>query len=321
MINILVTLHLEERHKVVLESIAPQGKFIYRQASRLSEEEVQVADIILGYIDPALLKYCPHLKWLQLPTAGSDQHAVALQNTAAVLTNATGAYGLAISEHMMATTLCLMKKMHLYLANQQKVLWKDEGAVTSLFGATVLVVGLGDIGSEFAKRVKAMGSYVIGIRRVLRDRPEFVDEIADMGELDTMLTRADVVALCLPASGETIQLFNRERLLRMKQGAILLNVGRGSAVDQVALCEVLESGQLGGAGIDVTEPEPLPADNRLWQAPNLLLTPHVSGGYHLPETVERIFNICAMNLRAYIAGETLRNLVDFDTGYRRTPEK
>ena len=106
------------------------------------------------------------------------------------------------------------------------------------------------------------------------------------------------------------------RLEGMKKGAILLNVGRGNAVETEALCDLLESGYLGGAGLDVTDPEPLPAGHRLWKAPNLVLTPHISGLYHLQETHERILRIAAENLRAFLAGEPLKNVVDWETGYR-----
>ncbi len=274
------------------------------------------ADIILGNPDPKELHRCRRLKLLQTFSAGSDGY-VSFMPKGAQLTNATGSYGLAISEHMLAMLLTLMKKLHLYGKNQQECLWRDEGAVTRIDGARALVVGLGDIGGEFAKRLHALGAHTAGIRRVGKEKPEYLDELYDPTSLDLLLPEADIVALCLPNTPQTIGLMNRERIGLMKKGAYLLNVGRGGAVDMEALRDALNRELLGGAGLDVTEPEPLPADHPLWKAKNLILTPHVSGGAHLPETVNRILSIAAYNVCAVLSGEPLRNEVDFSTGYRK----
>ena len=141
-----------------------------------------------------------------------------------------------------------------------------------------------------------------------------------MEDLDQLLPRADVVAVTLPGTQATQNLLNRERIGRMKEGAVLLNVGRGTIVDTEALCDALESGHLAGAGVDVTDPEPLPPSHRLWRIPTAVVTPHISGYYHLRETHERIVNIFVENLQRFQAGEPLRNQVDFSTGYRKLPQ-
>ena len=138
-------------------------------------------------------------------------------------------------------------------------------------------------------------------------------------DLDQLLPQADVVAVTLPGTEATRGLINKERLAKMKEGAVLLNVGRGFIVDTEALCDALESGHLSGAGVDVTDPEPLPSDHRLWKIPTAVITPHVSGFYHLRETHERIVEIFAENLEHFRNGEPLRNQVDFSTGYRKLP--
>jgi phosphoglycerate dehydrogenase-like enzyme len=318
MLKILVTLPLDEKQKSFLESHAPQAVFTYPEPGCADAGDVREAGIIIGNVPPAMLAGASHLSWMQLYSAGTEGYVSALAGTGTILTNASGAYGLAISEHMVGMTLCLMKKLHLYLDNQHQSLWKDEGAVTSLYGAKVLVIGLGDIGGEFAVRCSAMGSSIIGIRRVIREKPAGIDGLYQLHQLDEVLPAADVVALCIPASKETYHLFDATRLEKMKKGAILLNVSRGTAIDQDALCDALESGHLGGAGLDVTDPEPLPKDHRLWKAPNLILTPHVSGGFHLMETKERILRLCAQNLRNFLSGKPLSSIVDFSTGYRQT---
>ena len=234
-----------------------------------------------------------------------------------VLTNATGAYGLAISEYMVAVWLELLKKLHLYRDVQRTGKWCDLGQVRSAWNSTVLVLGLGDIGGEFAKRAKALGARVIGVRRTGTDKPDFVDELIHTDKLDEYLPQADCVAITLPGTTATKGMFDAERMAKMKDGAILLNVGRGMIVDTDALCAALENGKLAGAGVDVTDPEPLPTDHPLWKMENAVITPHISGGYHLQETHDRIVRIMAENLKRFLAGEPLRNVIDFSTGYRK----
>lgn len=287
-------------------------------AELVSEEDIAWADAILGNVQPELLKNAPNLKWLQTSSAGVEFYTKPGTIPEGVaLTNATGAYGLAISEHMLGMLLMVFKKLELYRDAQLKEQWGSQGEVRTLVGATVLVLGMGDIGGSFGRLCKAMGAYVIGVRRTDGTKPDYADEVHLTGELDALLPRADVVAVTLPGTPETRGLLGRERLMRMKPGAVVLNVGRGYIIDTEALCDGLESGRLGGAGLDVTEPEPLPEGHRLWGLPTAVVTPHVSGGYHLQETHERIVGIFVENLGHFLKGETLRNQVDFETGYRK----
>ena len=316
-LEVLVTLPLSAAHKVLFESAAPQAHFQYMPLQAVTREVALTAHVVVGNVPPALLAGSENLAWLQLHSAGTNGYTDGVLPEGTLLTNATGAYGLAISEHMLGMVLMLTKKLHLYLHNQQKTQWRDEGPVGGLYGANVLVVGLGDIGLNFAGRCHAMGSRVTGIRRVPRDVPAGVDEVYGLEEIDRLLSQADVVALSLPATPSTFRLFDAARIARMKPGAILINVGRGTAICQDALCEALESGHLGGAGLDVTDPEPLPPEHRLWHAPNVLITPHVSGGYHFPETLERIVRLSADNLAAFMQNRPMTSVVDFQTGYRK----
>jgi len=309
--EILVTIPTQPCHREMLKKIAAEAHFTYEMNP--TEAAVENADIILGNVPPVMLKRARKLRWIQLNTAGTDGYPEVLPKDC-LLTNATGAYGLAVSEHMLAMLLELMKKLHLYGANQQQHLWKDEGTVTSICGSRTLVVGLGDLGGEFAKRMHLLGSTVTGIRRGKGPKPEYLDALYQMDSLDNCLKDADIVASCLPGGADTTHIFNAETFAKMKPGAYFLNVGRGSAVDSRALANALNSGHLAGAGLDVTEPEPLPKDHPLWNAKNLVLTPHISGWYHLPETHERILGITAENLEAFLAGTPLRNQIDLNTG-------
>ena len=284
----------------------------------VTQEDVDWAQVILGNVPAAMLHGSPALEWLQTNSAGVEayiQPGVLAGDT--LLTNATGAYGLAIAEHMLGMLLELFKKLELYRDAQKSGAWQSQGAVKAVYGSTVLVLGMGDIGGEFAARCKALGAKVIGVRRSPRPCPEYADEVHLLEDLDSLLPQADVVAITLPGTDATRGLMSRERLAKMKEGAVLLNVGRGFIVDTEALCDALERGHLSGAGVDVTDPEPLPPTHRLWNIPTAVVTPHISGFYHLRETHERIVGIFLENLRHFQAGEPLRNLVDFATGYRK----
>jgi phosphoglycerate dehydrogenase-like enzyme len=315
--TILVVIPFNEGEKERLKSKIPEAEYIFTSAKEVTEELVKSADIIIGNVPPEYIKGSKKLKWLQLNSAGTDGYCEAgVIPEGAYLTNASGAYGLAISEHMLGMLLEIKKNLNLYYLNQKKYLWKDEGKVTSIEGSTTLVVGLGDIGGDFARKMKALGSYVIGIKRTKGQKPEYVDELYTMEALDSLLPKADVVALSLPGTKETYHLFNKDKFNLMRKDAIILNVGRGNAICTGVLCDALEKGIIGGAGLDVTEPEPLPADHRLWDAPGVVITPHISGFFHLPETLRRIVNISIDNLEHFRKHEPLKNIVDFKTGYR-----
>lgn len=327
----LVTIPTGERHRNLLQQAAPGWEFRFRGTDTLvcapqealpgqpvTQEDVDWAQVILGNVPAAMLHGSPALEWLQTNSAGVEpyiQPGVLAGDT--LLTNATGAYGLAIAEHMLGMLLELFKKLELYRDAQKSGAWQSQGAVKAVYGSTVLVLGMGDIGGEFAARCKALGAKVIGVRRSPRPCPEYADEVHLLEDLDSLLPQADVVAITLPGTGATRGLMSRERLAKMKEGAVLLNVGRGFIVDTEALCDALERGHLSGAGVDVTDPEPLPPTHRLWNIPTAVVTPHISGFYHLRETHERIVGIFLENLRHFQAGEPLRNLVDFATGYRK----
>lgn len=309
--NVLVLMPVTEPQKKELETAAPDYRFHYYDSiQEVTASDSKEAHIILGNPPEELLQQFERLEWIQLNSAGYDQYAVpGILPSGVTICNASGAYGLAISEHMVGALLMQMKKLDCYFQNQQQEIWEDAGNVGSIYGARVLVVGLGDIGSEFAKRIKAFGAEVVGLKRSLGDKPDYIDALHTMAELPELLPEADVVALSIPATPETTHLFDRDMLARMKKGAILMNVGRGALIDGDALYEALESGHLGAALLDVTEPEPLPAGHKLWKAKNIRITPHISGGYHHPETFRRILNITLGNLKQDAEGKPLTHVV------------
>ncbi len=316
--NILVLIPVEEADKKFFERMYPEAEFIYDTVKAVTLEQVLKADIIIGNAPATMVAENTHLELLQLNSAGADEYikpGIIKGNTK--LANATGAYGLALSEHMLGMLLMLMKKLNRYYTNQQKHKWHDEGSVMSVFGSRTLIIGLGDIGNEFAKRVKALGSYVVGIKRRMSEKPDYVDELYTMEALDEQLALADIVFMALPGTNQTYRIMNAERFECMKSNAILLNCGRGTAIDQEALIEALKTGKIYGAAVDVTDPEPLSENHPMWEIPNLMITPHISGQYHLKETLNRIIQIAGRNLKAVRENRDIENEVDFASGYKK----
>lgn len=314
--RILVALPLNEEQQNRLRHAAPEAELKF--SAQPEEADILWADVIMGNVPVESIRKNDHLEWFQSNFAGPDPYLVpgVLPENCAV-TNATGAYGLAISEWMLGMWLGLCKDLFLYRDRQNRCEWDAiERPVRSVAGSRVLCVGLGDIGSSFARRAHAMGAQVVGVRRHAPDTcPSYCVRVVGQKDLDAELPQADLVALSLPGTDETVHMFDATRIARMKPGAILMNVGRGTAVDTDALTEALRSGHLFGAALDVTDPEPLPADHPLWKLPNAFITPHISGRFSLPRTLDNIVDIFARNLRHYLNGETLDNQVSRSTRY------
>ena len=316
--KILVALPDSEGQKERLEEFADKSCFTYTSYKKATKKMAEEADIIIGNIDPDLLEYAKNLEWLQLNSAGADAYVKkGVLPEEVVLTNATGAYGPGVAEHMLAVLFSIQKKLHLYRDNQNQCEWQDEGEVMSLRGGCALIVGLGDIGLYFARLLRNFGYRVIGIKRRPGQVPQGVDELYTMEHLDELLPEADVIFSVLPETKATKNIFNAKRFREMKNSAVFLNAGRGSAVNTEDLCQALIAGEIYGAGLDVTDPEPLPSQHKLWNMKNVVITPHISGDFHHPATLYRIVDIAAGNLKRYCAGEPLMNVVDRETGYRK----
>ncbi|WP_321971248.1 D-2-hydroxyacid dehydrogenase [Paratractidigestivibacter sp.] len=310
--RILVLPPVNNSHKATLEEAAPGAEFVYSSPAEVNETQVEDVDVIFGNVRPPLLGAASRLRLLQLNSAGYDKYvACGTVPAGCALCCATGAYGQAVSEHLFASALCLMKKLPSYRDLQREHTWGDLGEVRSPAGANVLVLGAGDIGTHVARLFSGVGAHVCGVRRArVAAEPPF-ERMATMDELPGLLACADVVCSVLPSTPATRGLASGEFFGAMKPGAYFCNAGRGDLVDQAALVAALESGHLAGAALDVCSPEPLPEGDALWDAPNLLLTPHISGFYHLPVTLDNIVAIAAENLAHLAAGEPLRNHVEF----------
>ena len=312
--TILHLLPLTAEQQAALRAAAPEAEHLFlpthdrRGATDIPADWRARVTILMGYVPPADLKRFPRLKWVQSWNAGVDPYLVpGVLPQGVVLTCAAGAYGPAVAEHMLAMLLAVYKRLPGYRDRQHRHTWEDLGPVQSLHGKTVLVGGTGDIGSAFARLCRALGAArVLGLHR--SDRPaEGFDQAFPLSALDGLLPQADVVALVLPHTAETAGLMDRRRLLSLRPDAVLLNAGRGTAVDCAALAEVLSSGRLLGAALDVTDPEPLPPDHPLWDAPRVLITPHTAGGYdHMALTLSNLSALFLDNLKRWRQGQPLR---------------
>ncbi|MCH4208638.1 D-2-hydroxyacid dehydrogenase [Bifidobacterium sp.] len=293
------------RQKFV-NSVADRGNMLWH--AEVPEELQTEVTAILGNVKPEQASACPRLEWLQTWSAGVDRYvAPGALGEHTVVTNATGAYGLPVGEHMFALMWALMKQLPDYSRNQAAHRWEDAGDVLSPQGGSVVVIGTGDIGSYFARLAKSVGMHTYGVRRDASRGADGIDEIHSFDDLDDLLALADVVAMVVPSTPQTHHLLDARRLALLKPNAIVINAGRGDAIDPKALLDVLHEGGIRGAGLDVTEPEPLPADDPLWDEPRCLITPHVAGGNHLAQTSTAIISIALENVRRYAAGKPFIN--------------
>ncbi|MGN0915707.1 MAG: D-2-hydroxyacid dehydrogenase [Succinivibrio sp.] len=310
--KLLIALNLKELEDRHLRMFQKAGDL---EITFIPQNEVKALDledknIIVGNVAPDLLKHAGKLEFLQLNSAGFDNYVGKLSKDIPLCT-AVGAFSPAVGEHMLAMTFTLIRHFHMYRDKQNSKDWSDLGKITSVEGSCVAVLGLGDIGRSYAKKIKALGaSKVIGVRRNLNDKPDYIDELYTLDDYEKYLKDADIVANVLPSSKETVKFFDKKIFSLMKPGAYFINVGRGDAVDQSALIDAVKSGHLAGAALDVTTPEPLPKDSELWDIPEILITPHVAGWFFLNETVERIMRIASDNVRAFLNGGELTNTAE-----------
>lgn len=305
---ILNLLPLKEGEREEFEAIAPSAVHAYARSSTVTPEQLAAATVIFGWPRAEALKQAVHLKWFQTMWAGTDEYVGKLPE-GVLFTSSSGSNSRSVAEHMLTGLMAVCRRLPTYLDSQRAHVWKDEGPMKTILGGTVLVLGAGNVGSTFAGLCQGLGARTIGLKRTVTGPIEGFDQVRTMDDLDELLPQADVVALTLPHSPQTVHLMNEKRISLMKDDAVLISAGRGSVLDQDALARAMAAGKLWGAALDVTEPEPLPAGSPLWDVPNLLLTPHVAGGLRLEITRRRCVEMAQENLRRYLAGEKLVNVV------------
>ena len=302
-----------------LQAAAPGVELLLAKDMAEAVRLAPAADAALGFCSAELLAAGPGIRWIQSYSAGVERCVAlpALRERDILLTNMQRVAGPVMAEHVMAMMLAWARGLHFYIPERMAGRWTREmpppGRMLTLEGKTVLVVGLGGIGVEVARRAHALGMRVIATRASGRAGPEFVNYVGLPDELLKLAGQADFVVNTVPLTPATTGMFDAKFFAAVKRGAFFVNVGRGRSVAQAELVAALRSGQLGGAGLDVTDPEPLPADSPLWAMQNVILTPHVSADSDLGD--EARFAIGIENLRRYVAGEKMLSVVDVAKGY------
>ena len=284
----------------------------------LNPTPIGPADALVTWaLTPQEIEAAPNLRWVQWIGAGVDHAPLdALKARGIALTNNRGVHANNIAEHLIGMMIAMARNFPRLVHAQDAQNWmlhEGDFHVREIAGSRLLIVGAGHIGSTLARKALAMDMQVQVLGRT--PRPAFLDGATyrTIDTLDEALASADHVAVCIPLTSETHGLFDDRRLNRMKPGAVIYNIGRGPIIDTGALVAALERGHLGGAGLDVSDPEPLPPGHPLWTAPNVFITGHTAG--RTPHYWERGGEILRANIRHYLAGEPLENLVDFDLGY------
>jgi len=302
-----------------LQAAAPGVKLVGAKNADEAAHEARDADAMVGYCDAAVLEAGKRIRWIQAFYAGVER-CVGVPGFAArgiVLTNMQKIAGPVMSEHVLALMLGLARGLASYVPLQARGEWSSEAVpeerMWSLEGRTIFVAGLGGIGTEVARRANALGMTVIATRNTPHEKPPFVSEQGLSKDLLAFASRADVIVNALPLTLETRGIFDKAFFNAVKRGALFINVGRGPSVVTPELVAALEDGRIGGAGLDVTDPEPLPPDHPLWHAPNVLITPHVSA--LVGSSDEPRWLIVRENLRRYAAGGRLLSEVDVQRGY------
>jgi phosphoglycerate dehydrogenase-like enzyme len=294
------------------------------------------ADAFFGKLTPPLLAAARRLRWVQAPTASLEHYVFpALVEHPAVLTNMRGLYSDVIADHVFGYVLCFARNFHHYIRSQAEARWapvraeppadgqapEPSGFVTGpaqvspvdrahrhLGDTTLGVVGLGQIGSEVARRGLAFGMRVIAVDPVQTAAPPGVAALWRLDRLPEILGQSDFVVIAAPHTPETEKLFRRAQLRQMKPSGYLINIGRGAIVDLTDLVAALRAGELAGAGLDVFETEPLPKEHPLWAMPNVIITPHVAG--NSPRIAERHLAVLLDNVGRFARGEALTNVAD-----------
>lgn len=287
------------------------------------------ADAFFGKITPSMLVAAPRLRWVQTITAGLERYVFPeLVEHPCVLTNMRGLYSDVIADHVFGYIISFAKNFHQYIHNQAMSRWEPRGRESGgtefsfnpgradmidqshmhLADATLGIIGLGSIGSEIARRGLAFGMRVLAVDPVTEQPPKGVAALWRPERLSDLLSQSDFVVIAAPHTPETYKLFRQAQFQQMKRSARLVNVGRGAIVDLADLTAALQAGEIAGAGLDVFEMEPLPADHPLWKMENVIITPHVAG--RSPRIAKRHLAVLLENIRRFVRGEPLKNVVN-----------
>lgn len=313
---------LTEDHKQLIQETAEAAGFIPHFFTLDQFEEakacLQSCEVLYAHSVDLLRAAPASLKWYCCSYAGVDpycENPSFFANPDCLLTN-SNCYGVTIAEHVVMVLLMLLRRMPEYEEIVRNRGWQNKLPIRSIRNNEFTILGLGDIGLHVAKRLRGMGAArITGLSRSGKAREEVYDEVLPISALDEVLPRTKNLIMALPSTVETVHILNRTRIGLLPPDALVVNVGRGSAIEHEPLIEALNSGRIAGAALDVMVPEPLPQEHPLWSARNLILTPHISGNMTLGYTCDRNVELFCEDLRNYGAGRPLNGLVDRCRGY------
>jgi phosphoglycerate dehydrogenase-like enzyme len=317
--KVLVRLDRPER-LAGLQAVAPGVQIV--TVSSVDEAASMAADaqVLIGYCDEEILSAAPGLHWVQVYSSGVDRCVInpGMHTGNKLLTNGQRIGSPALAEHAIALMMALVRGLDVFHSNQLNGAWQRNVALGSgefmeLEGRTVLIVGLGGIGTQTAKRAHGLGMRVIATRGSRREGPDYVEYVGLADEVSKLAAQADVVINTAPLTDRTRGMFNAELFAKMKPTAYFVSVGRGASTVTADLVAALGKGELAGAGLDVTDPEPLPEGHPLWSMPRVIITPHTAG--RSDKSRDRLFLLVQENLRRYVAGEPMLSVVDIERGY------
>jgi phosphoglycerate dehydrogenase-like enzyme len=302
--------HIADRYPAALKRSLPAVEVILARTRAEAEAHIATADAAFGKLPPDLFAKGKKLRWIQCPQAGPDPsfYHPALVGSAVVVTNMRGIFNDHISAHILALVLSFARGLHIYARQQAAKRWEPGVPTIYLPESTAIIFGVGGIGAETARLLDALRVAVIGVDPRVAEAPNGVMELVRPDNLHAVLVRGDFVIATVPESPATRGFFNAGFFSAMKRGSIFINIGRGATTKLDDLNASLRSGHLAGAGLDVFEKEPLPADHPLWDAPGILITPHVAAaGPYLDDRRAEVF---LDNCRRFHDGLPLRNVVD-----------
>ena len=315
MVKILVRGSFYRQFEERLKQAAPNAAFLLFEDREEMLARLSEADALYGGSPRGdMLDRCEKLRWIHMRSAGVDRYfPKTLAEHGVTLTNGSGAYDIPIAEHVFAMALGLTRQIHRYARNQTEALWERGPTPADLYGSNLGVYGMGAIGTRVAQIGAAFGMRAYGVARRKREKPPFAEALWTTERLDEMLRLSDLLVVCLPLTDATRGCIGEREFGLMKRSALFFNIGRGGTVDAEALETALSEGRIAGAGLDVTNPEPLPPESPLWRMENVIITPHVSGSSAV--SAQKSEEIAIENIRRFAAGETLLNIVDPESGY------
>ena len=315
---------LNEKHKEKIAELSSRLgiELGFTSSAEIVPEGFKDADIVYGYgfnlTKATEIRNSENLKWAAVTSAGVDfmLKPDMFKNDNLLITNSSGSYGVTIAEHIVAVSIMMMRKLDSFLADSLQGKWGHPTQQRNIKGSNITVLGTGDIGKCFARRIKAFEpESIVGISRSGISEEESFDRMLAVDRLDEVLPETDLLVMSLPETPETKGILSKERINLLPNDAYIVNVGRGSAIDEEALIDALNEGRLAGAALDVFMQEPLPEESPLWHTKNLLITPHVAGNMTTDYTVDINVDMFCENLVNYVEGKPLKNVISRERGY------